>query len=209
MTASDYNPTIDQVIKALEESEAAIRTLDHHLRAAAVYGLEALGLDEHGRLRFDRFKEDGVAVVAEAANKYLNDVLAERFNYAAGIPVNPSKFAPDELSRLQGGYFGISSQDVTLAVRKLKEKFTPEALVEMYKGQIRVAKEQINKAPLSLAEKLDTDEVLEYVGLKGSSNPLSKRIAREKIEAPHLLALLDEYRLEKTIPESFLDKIGI
>ncbi len=203
--------TIDEAIKAIEGSQAALRTLSHHHRAAAVYGLEALGLDDNGRLRFDRLKDsgDGVDAVAKAANNYLNGVLQSRLEHAAsGSSVDVGRLSSDELARLQAGYFGISSQDVTRAVGQLEEDFTPEALVKMFEQQIELAKGQINQAPLSVVRTLNKDAVLDYVGF-GTSSPRYGNIDTAKIEAPHMLALLSQHQREKAVPDSFLKQIGV
>ncbi len=208
---------IEKMLKALNGTDTALATHTHHINMAAVTGLEALGYDDNGRLKFGRFDKttdgkegDGAKTVAEAANKYLNGILENRINSALGEGgrFSSKKLAPDELARLQsGGYFGISSQDIYEAAGQMKANFTPEALKKAFDKQIGQTQGVIKRTNLTLANDLERDKVLSYVGL--DKGELKGSVNKDEVKPAHLLSLLDVYRKEKAIDKSTLEQLGI
>ncbi len=205
---------IEKMLKALKGTDTALATHTHHLNMATVRGIEALGYDENGRLKYNRFDKtedgkegDGAKTVSDAANKYLNGVLESRINAASKGKFDSKKLAADEIARIQSGYFGVTSQDIYEAAGQMKAGFSPEALKKAFEKQIGQSQGVIKRTNLTLANDLERDKVLSYVGL--DKGELKSSVNKDAIEPAHLLSLLDVYRKEKAIDKSTLEQLGL
>jgi hypothetical protein len=189
----------------------AMGTLNHNVRHAVESGIEGLGYDANGYIRFERLEgenPDGIEAVKQAAHKYLANALDLQHRKATGgVKYDVDKL--DEIGQARMfNWFGVSPDGIASVARQAKADFNPDAVMKAHEQSIAFAQMPILSSPTKIVNEIGTEPLLKYLGL-GPDSPLRPGLRVNDVSSMHLLNLLQYFKEEKNIGKSVLEKMKL